>query len=116
MDRSKSSSKTKQTEQTIASVSRLPTGSGRSTKQAETATLLQESGGEEERSRNAPITDAEAVEAGETRRQRIAQRAYHLYEQDGRQDGRDVQHWLDAEHDLAGDGTSESETDGIRLT
>lgn len=32
----------------------------------------------------------------------IAQRAYELYEQRGRQDGQDLQDWLKAEHELAG--------------
>jgi hypothetical protein len=31
----------------------------------------------------------------------IAQRAYELYEQRGRQDGQDVEDWLKAEHELA---------------
>ncbi len=32
----------------------------------------------------------------------IAQRAYELYEQRGRQDGQDLEDWLNAEHELAG--------------
>lgn len=32
----------------------------------------------------------------------IAQRAYELYEQRGRQDGQDLEDWLKAEHELAG--------------
>ena len=32
----------------------------------------------------------------------IAQRAYALYEQRGRQDGQDLEDWLKAEHELAG--------------
>jgi Protein of unknown function (DUF2934) len=32
----------------------------------------------------------------------IAQRAYELYEQRGRQDGQDLEDWLKAEHRLAG--------------
>lgn len=99
MDRSKSSNKTKRMEQT-----------------AEAPALVQDSGREGGRSRNVPSTGAEAVEDGESRRQRIAERAYDLYEQDGRQDGKDVQHWLDAEHDLAARGISDPDTDGTRLT
>ena len=34
--------------------------------------------------------------------ERIARRAYELYEQRGRQEGRDVEDWLDAEQQLAG--------------
>ncbi|MDQ6734846.1 MAG: DUF2934 domain-containing protein [Nitrospirota bacterium] len=33
---------------------------------------------------------------------RIAQRAYELYEQGGRQEGRDLADWLNAERQLAG--------------
>jgi outer membrane protein TolC len=33
---------------------------------------------------------------------RIAQRAYELYEQGGRQEGRDLEDWLTAERQLAG--------------
>jgi len=32
----------------------------------------------------------------------IARRAFELYEQRGRQDGRDLEDWLDAERQLAG--------------
>ncbi len=32
----------------------------------------------------------------------IAQRAYELYDQRGRQDGQDLEDWLNAEHELAG--------------
>lgn len=32
----------------------------------------------------------------------IARRAYELYEQDGRQDGKDVEYWLQAEAELSG--------------
>lgn len=35
---------------------------------------------------------------------RIAQRAYELYEQRGRQDGRDLEDWLNAERQLTGAG------------
>ena len=34
--------------------------------------------------------------------ERIARRAYELYEQRGRQEGRDVEDWLNAEQQLAG--------------
>ena len=34
--------------------------------------------------------------------ERIARRAYELYEQRGRQEGRDVEDWLKAEQQLAG--------------
>ncbi|HEX9155834.1 MAG TPA: DUF2934 domain-containing protein [Nitrospira sp.] len=34
--------------------------------------------------------------------ERIARRAYELYEQRGRQDGRDVEDWAKAERQLAG--------------
>ena len=30
----------------------------------------------------------------------IAQRAYEIYERDGRRDGRDMDHWLQAEREL----------------
>jgi hypothetical protein len=34
----------------------------------------------------------------------IARRAYELYEEEGRQDGRDVEYWLRAEAELTGRG------------
>ena len=34
--------------------------------------------------------------------ERMARRAYELYEQRGRQEGRDVEDWLNAEQQLAG--------------
>ena len=34
--------------------------------------------------------------------ERIARRAYELYEQRGRQEGRDVEDWLNAEQQMAG--------------
>jgi hypothetical protein len=36
--------------------------------------------------------------------ERIARRAYELYEQRGRQEGRDVEDWMRAEQQLAGEG------------
>ena len=36
--------------------------------------------------------------------ERIARRAYELYEQRGRQEGRDVEDWMKAEQQLAGEG------------
>ena len=36
--------------------------------------------------------------------ERIARRAYELYEQRGRQEGRDVEDWVKAEQQLAGEG------------
>ena len=42
-----------------------------------------------------------AVAASEGLRQQIADRAYVLWEQEGRPDGRDVDHWLRAEAEIA---------------
>jgi hypothetical protein len=36
----------------------------------------------------------------EVQRQQIAKRAYALWEQEGRPDGRDLDHWLQAEAEL----------------
>ncbi|GKS58062.1 hypothetical protein YTPLAS18_15890 [Nitrospira sp.] len=41
----------------------------------------------------------------ERRRRRIAERAYALYEERGRAQGNDVEHWLEAEREM--DGMSE---------
>ncbi len=45
----------------------------------------------DERSRSAP--DAETLES-------IRRRAYALWEQDGRPEGRELSHWLQAEHEI----------------
>ena len=43
--------------------------------------------------------------------ERIARRAYELYEARGREDGRDVDDWLAAEHELA-HGSSRTPAEG----
>ena len=48
-----------------------------------------------------PTPTSELSRNTETRRDQIAQRAYELYEQRGRQDGFAVQDWLQAEQELA---------------
>ena len=45
---------------------------------------------------------AEQALKGAEAQGRIAQRAYELYEQRGRQDGREQEDWLNAECELAG--------------
>lgn len=45
---------------------------------------------------------AQALKQAAVDHHHIAQRAYELYEQRGRQDGQDLQDWLKAEHELAG--------------
>jgi hypothetical protein len=37
--------------------------------------------------------------------QRIRERAYQLWEEEGRPEGRDVDHWLNAEHELLNEAT-----------
>jgi len=37
---------------------------------------------------------------GDSRRRRIAERAYAIWEREGRVHGRDVRHWLQAEHEI----------------
>lgn len=44
----------------------------------------------------------QAARRAETQQDRIAQRAYELYEQQGRQEGRAVEDWLQAERQLVG--------------
>jgi len=44
----------------------------------------------------------QAAERAQARQNRIAQRAYGLYEQGGRQDGRALEDWLQAERQLVG--------------
>ena len=49
------------------------------------------------------ISSAEqAAQHAEANQGRIAQRAYELYEQRGRQDGWDLEDWLNAERELGG--------------
>lgn len=45
---------------------------------------------------------AQALKRAAVDHHHIAQRAYEVYEQRGRQDGQDLQDWLKAEHELAG--------------
>lgn len=50
--------------------------------------------------------------------QRIRERAYQLWEQAGRPDGKEVEHWLQAEREIAGDEQGlaqelELETEGV---
>lgn len=45
---------------------------------------------------------AQAFRRATVEHHHIAQRAYELYEERGRQDGQDVEDWLKAEHELAG--------------
>lgn len=40
---------------------------------------------------------------GDNKSTRIAEKAYHLWERDGRPDGRSLDHWLQAEADVAGE-------------
>ncbi len=44
----------------------------------------------------------EAARRAEAQQDRIAQRAYELYEQRGRQEGRAMEDWLQAERQLVG--------------
>jgi hypothetical protein len=41
-------------------------------------------------------------QTGEPTVEQIAQRAYEIYEREGRQDGRDLENWLRAEAELRG--------------
>ena len=45
---------------------------------------------------------------GDDRAKRIAERAYQLWEQEGRPEGRDREHWMEAERSLDGSGAAES--------
>ena len=56
-------------------------------------------------SATAPVMPAQTMPVTETPRnaeEEIRRRAYELYEQDGRQDGRDHEHWLRAEAEIIG--------------
>ena len=44
----------------------------------------------------------QAARRAEAHQGRVAQRAYELYEQRGRQDGGSLEDWLNAEHQLLG--------------
>ena len=44
----------------------------------------------------------QAARRAEVHQGRVAQRAYELYEQRGRQEGRDLEDWLNAESQLLG--------------
>jgi len=44
----------------------------------------------------------QAARRAEALQDRIAQRAYELYEQRGRQEGQDLEDWLEAERELVG--------------
>jgi hypothetical protein len=48
-----------------------------------------------------PATPAPSTKKGQTQ-DRIARRAYELYEQGGRQEGRALEDWLKAERQLVG--------------
>lgn len=48
-----------------------------------------------------PVADEREIDPGAAR-ERIASRAYALYEQRGRLDGFDAQDWLQAEQDVLG--------------
>jgi hypothetical protein len=41
--------------------------------------------------------------------QRIRERSYQIWEQEGRPEGRDLDHWLQAERELAGETTLDFE-------
>ena len=58
----------------------------------------------------------ETEPSAETQRQQIAKRAYALWEQEGRPDGRDLDHWLQAEAELASsaDGPPDAAATPIR--
>lgn len=50
------------------------------------------------------LTGSEALaERMELRKAKIAKRAYELFEQQGRADGHDLEHWFQAEHELCKD-------------
>lgn len=48
------------------------------------------------------VSSTERASKGAPAQDRIAQRAYELYEQRGRQEGRAMEDWLNAERQLAG--------------
>jgi hypothetical protein len=47
----------------------------------------------------------------ETRQKQIEERAYALWESEGRPDGRDLVHWCQAESEVMAAGTAGSDTD-----
>ena len=47
-----------------------------------------------------PFSKTQSVPSPEEIQERIRQRAYELYEQRGREDGRDLDDWLKAESEL----------------
>jgi hypothetical protein len=47
------------------------------------------------------------------RNERIAERAYRIWEDAGRPEGHDVEHWLSAEAELAEAGPAEAEADAV---
>ncbi|ATC65228.1 hypothetical protein CMV30_15405 [Nibricoccus aquaticus] len=47
----------------------------------------------------------------EVEHEEIARRAHELWEQDGRQDGRDQEHWIEAEKQLRGSAPSRGPAD-----
>jgi hypothetical protein len=49
-----------------------------------------------------PETRSAASAATRPSEEAIAQRAYEIYEREGRQDGRDLENWLKAEAELTG--------------
>lgn len=48
--------------------------------------------------------------------ERIRARAYEIWEEDGRPEGRDVEHWIRAVLELARDGTIRLMPDGVLQT
>ncbi len=52
-----------------------------------------------------PPSDTKAASSSEDRLRRIRERAYLLYVESGYQHGHDVEHWLEAERQLADSGT-----------
>jgi hypothetical protein len=56
-------------------------------------------------SSNTPTSSSSGASA-----ESISRRAYELWEQEGRPDGNDLRHWLQAEHELS--GTSSASTAG----
>ena len=49
-----------------------------------------------------PFTKTQAAPSPEETQEQIRQRAYELYEQRGREDGRDLDDWLQAESEVTG--------------
>jgi hypothetical protein len=50
------------------------------------------------------------------RNERIAERAYRIWEDAGRPEGQDMEHWLSAEAELEGAGPAEAEEDAVAST